>query len=570
DGSRHRRRRSGEHMGRATRWIRGLLGGKKANPGEPSAGIKEKRKWSFGKSSREKERQLSPLRRGEHPRPPSPAPSEERKGSYRELTRLCGTAALVVDEEEQSKRAIAVAAATAAVAEAAVAAAQAAAVVVRLTSSGRTVVGLVGGKREESAAVKIQSTFRGYLVGLLCSSPFSTGTLLTFYFPLLSLDLLPFPFRFGGLIDTVVEEEYLLARRALRALRGLVKLQALVRGNIVRKQAAETLRCMQALVRVQARARACRALRSERDGSEKGNRMRAVSFRSHFSDLCSCNFVLFIICMYKSYRVQGPPTPEKYEQAVRSSATKSDGTCALKRNSSKHAGADDRPDTAAWNWLDRWVEERYWDSREGARKTGIFALIDDEKNAKILEVDPGKPQFSHKRSNHHQYSCSTLTSDYNSRSFTTVQDSPSKDSTAAQQSIPSPSSVNMQQQCLSSLRFPLEVVGFCESPQFYSSSSRRGSTTKGPFTPSNGEGSQSLFSGFADFPSYMANTQSSRAKLRSHSAPKQRPEYDKSGSLKRSSGAVVAQRSSSLHAKFTNKAYPGSGRLDRLGMPLRI
>jgi hypothetical protein len=34
------------------------------------------------------------------------------------------------------------------------------------------------------------------------------------------------------------------ARRALKALRGLVKLQVLVRGNIVRRQAAETLWCM--------------------------------------------------------------------------------------------------------------------------------------------------------------------------------------------------------------------------------------------------------------------------------------------------------------------------------------
>jgi myosin heavy subunit len=49
----------------------------------------------------------------------------------------------------------------------------------------------------------------------------------------------------------------------LRALKGLVRLQALIRGHAVRRQAAITLKCMQALVRVQARVRARRVRMTE-------------------------------------------------------------------------------------------------------------------------------------------------------------------------------------------------------------------------------------------------------------------------------------------------------------------
>lgn len=51
------------------------------------------------------------------------------------------------------------------------------------------------------------------------------------------------------------------ARKALRALRGLVKLQALVRGYLVRKRAAATLHSMEALIRAQVLVQARRARR---------------------------------------------------------------------------------------------------------------------------------------------------------------------------------------------------------------------------------------------------------------------------------------------------------------------
>jgi hypothetical protein len=54
------------------------------------------------------------------------------------------------------------------------------------------------------------------------------------------------------------------ARRNYRSLRGLIRLQGVMRGASVRRQTAQATRCMQTLVRVQAQVRASRVEAMER------------------------------------------------------------------------------------------------------------------------------------------------------------------------------------------------------------------------------------------------------------------------------------------------------------------
>lgn len=285
-------------MGKRGSWFSALkkaLGSSKKSKSKKKWSEKEKNR-DLGVSSREETvaPSLSP------PRTPPPPTAEDVK--------------LTEAENEQSKHAYSVALATAVAAEAAVAAAQAAAEVVRLT----TVAHYSGKSKEEIAAIRIQTAFRGYL-----------------------------------------------ARRALRALRGLVRLKSLIQGQSVKRQATATLRAMQTLARVQSQIRA-RRIRM----SEENEALQRQLQQKHDKELEK---------LRTSIGEQWDDSPQSKEEVEASLLQKQEAAMRRERalayayshqqmwkQSSKSANAtfmDPNNPRWGWSWLERWMAARPWESR---------------------------------------------------------------------------------------------------------------------------------------------------------------------------------------------------------------
>ncbi|KAK7292865.1 hypothetical protein RJT34_15720 [Clitoria ternatea] len=381
-------------------------------------------------------------------------------------------------EQDQKQHALAVAVATA---EAAMATAQAAVEVARLSKPSNHA-------REHYAAVVIQTAFRGYL-----------------------------------------------ARRALRALKGLVKLQALVRGHNVRKQAKMTLRCMQALVRVQARVLDQR-IRSSLDGSRK----------SAFSDTTSVwdSRYLQDISDRKSVSREGssiaddwderPHTVEEVKamlQQRKEAAMKRDKSLSqafsqqIWRNGrTSSIGNEDELEERP-KWLDRWMATKPWENRGRAS-------TDQRDSIKTVEIDTSQPYSylgaNYRRSHpNYQYNpqhqpqrhsiASPLHRSHQNGSLHPATPSPAK-SRPIQVRSASPRCVREDRTSYHTSQTPSLRSNYHYTGNLYQSG-RAGTSSCG-----------------AALPNYMAATESAKARIRSQSAPRQRPstpERDRAGSVKK-------------------------------------
>ncbi|GLT99579.1 hypothetical protein SLE2022_170100 [Rubroshorea leprosula] len=432
-------------MGKTGKWLKHLLTGKKDKE-------KQKEKCSSNQSS-----SVAP----ENPSTPISVlpgtPKEKRRWSFRRssataapkdsnATEQAVVPASALDmEDEQKKHAMAVAAATAAAADAAVVAAQAAAAVIRLTAAANGRGSAV--ELQEAAAIKIQSAYRAYL-----------------------------------------------ARKALRALKGLVKLQALVRGHLVRKQATETLRCMQALLTVQARARAQRIRMAE----------------------------------------ESNPVSQ--------------------RQSGHRKSTQDHRYRYNYHDIDRGMEEDI--------KTVEIDFAESKSNSKSRNrySTPNHTQTEHRFSTHY------------SNQGSSKHDNQSQIS-------PAPSVLtDMSSSAYGGHFDECSFSAAQSSPQYYSSTPKP-DPSRLPLAFPPPDYAEPMSYDYPLYPNYMANTESSRAKARSQSAPKSRPDsYERQPSGRRRASvegrnaprAVRMQRSSShVGATPQNSQFPWSIKLDRSTVSLK-
>ncbi|KAL9278260.1 putative IQ motif, EF-hand binding protein [Arabidopsis thaliana] len=155
-----------------------------------------------------------------------------------------------------------------------------------------------------------------------------------------------------------------LARRALRAMRGLVRLKLLMEGSVVKRQAANTLKCMQTLSRVQSQIRARRIRMSEENQARQKQLLQ-----KHAKELAGLkNGDNWNDSIQSKEKVEANLL-SKYEATMRRERALAYSYSHQQnwKNNSKSGNPmfmDPSNPTWGWSWLERWMAGRPLESSE--------------------------------------------------------------------------------------------------------------------------------------------------------------------------------------------------------------
>ncbi|CAK7323036.1 unnamed protein product [Dovyalis caffra] len=193
--------------------------------------------------------------------------------------------------------------------------------------------------RQEQAATKVQTAFRGYLLVLIQAMQF--------------------------LLVKANANTFAKAHRSFRVLKGIIRLQAVIRGRLVRRQAVTTLHCLQGIVKLQAliRRRSVRVLDNGQETLTKGNPGRFLDAKK-----------VDPFGLYTATRSE-----KLYTNAL---------ICKLLASSSNATPLSLHYDlvepNSAWNWLERWSsflfqepfpqKQQILDSRSNVKQPSIQSI----------------------------------------------------------------------------------------------------------------------------------------------------------------------------------------------------
>ncbi|KAI3442967.1 uncharacterized protein J3R85_000309 [Psidium guajava] len=182
-------------------------------------------------------------------------------------------------------------------------------------------VQFAGKSKEEAAAIKIQKSFRGYQ-----------------------------------------------ARRAMRALRGLVRLKSLVEGPTVKRQVASTLKCMQTLARVQSQIHSRRIRMSEENQvlqkqllQKRAKELENLRLGEEWDDSLQSKEQI------ESKLLKKFEAAMRRERALAYSFTRQQ-TWKNPSKLTNHMFLDPSNPTWGWSWLERWMAARPWEGRSTTEK----------------------------------------------------------------------------------------------------------------------------------------------------------------------------------------------------------